>query len=598
MTQTTEEHKKRTIDVRYNLALYLSFLKRYKLLLILGLLTILFIEFSHVVDKYLFKLIIDNSAHFDGKTLLVTDFVYFLLLLAALYLVVLCLKAGTNWLRLHFINVLEVKMILDVKRNFFEHILHLSHRFHTTHKTGSLISRLIRGGSAIERMTDVLVFNVAPLVFQFIVVTISLIYFNFVSALVVFITIVLFISYGFFVQSYQRPKHYIANTMEDREKAYISDVFTNIDSIKYFGKEKTITERFRQLSAKTMQTLLRAWNYWRWLGSGQDLIVGLGTLFLLYFSLRDFIHGEITVGTLAFIYTIYGNLMPPLYGFVHGMRNFYRAMVDFEDLFQYGKIKNDILDKPHAPKLLIREGKIEFKHVTFKYHKNTVLHDFTLTIHPHQKVALVGHSGSGKSTVVKLLYRLYDLHDGSILIDGKDIQDVQQESLRSDLSIVPQECVLFDDTVYNNIAFSRPDATSKEVWKAIRFAQLDKPIQTFPYKEQTIVGERGVKLSGGEKQRVSLARALLANKKILVLDEATSSLDSQTEHDIQQDLKQLMKGRTVIIIAHRLSTIMHADKIVVLDKGRIIQAGSHQELIKQRGKYRTLWRLQQGGYIK
>ncbi len=598
MTQTTEKNKKRNIDVRYNLSLYLSFLKRYKLLFILGLLTILFIEFSHVVDKYLFKLIIDNSTYFDGKTLIVSDFVRFLFLLAALYLVVLCLKAVTNWLRLHFINVLEVKMILDVKRNFFEHILHLSHRFHTTHKTGSLISRLIRGGSAIERMTDVLVFNVAPLVFQFIVVTLSLLYFNFVSALVVFITIVLFISYGFFVQSYQQPKHYIANMMEDREKAYISDVFTNIDSIKYFGKEKTIIERFRQLSAKTMQTLLRAWNYWRWLDSGQNLIVGLGTLFLLYFSLRDFIHGEITVGTLAFIYTIYGNLMPPLYGFVHGMRNFYRAMVDFEDLFQYGKIMNDILDKPHAPKLLIHEGKIEFRHVTFKYHKNTVLHDFTLTIHPHQKVALVGHSGSGKSTVVKLLYRLYDLHDGAILIDAKDIHDVQQESLRSELSIVPQECVLFDDTVYNNIAFSRSDATSKEIWKAIRFAQLDKTIQTFPLKEQTIVGERGVKLSGGEKQRVSLARALLANKKILVLDEATSSLDSQTEHDIQQDLKQLMKGRTVIIIAHRLSTIMHADKIVVLDKGRIIQYGSHQELIKQRGKYRTLWRLQQGGYIK
>ncbi|MBS3145041.1 ABC transporter ATP-binding protein [Candidatus Woesearchaeota archaeon] len=598
MTQTTKDSKKRTIDIRYNLSIYFSFLKRYKLLFILSLLTILFLESSQVVDKYLFKLIIDRSTQVEGNSLLATNFMQFLLSLALIYLVLICSKAVANWLRHHFINVLEARMIFDVKRRFFDHILYLSHRFHTTHKTGSLISRLIRGGGSIERMTDVLVFNIAPLLFQLGVVSLSLLYFNWISALVVFITIILFIGYGFLVQFYQQPKHQLTNMAEDREKAYISDVFTNIDSIKYFGKEKTITERFRHLGTKSKEALLKAWNYWRWLDSGQTLIIGLGTFFLLYFSLKDFLRGNITVGTLAFIYMIYGNLMPAMYSFVHGMRQFYRAMIDFEDLFQYGKTTNDIHDKAHAKKLSITEGKIEFRHVTFKYHKNTVLQDFTLTIHPHQKVALVGHSGSGKSTIIKLLYRLYDLDEGVILIDGKDIRDVQQESLRSELSIVPQECVLFDDTIYNNIAFSRSEASSKEVWKAIRFAQLDKTIQIFPEKEQTIVGERGVKLSGGEKQRVSFARALLANKNVLILDEATSSLDSQTEHEIQQDLKQLMKGRTVIIIAHRLSTIMRADKIVVMDKGKIIQLGTHEQLIRHKGKYRTLWRLQQGGYIK
>jgi len=211
---------------------------------------------------------------------------------------------------------------------------------------------------------------------------------------------------------------------------------------------------------------------------------------------------------------------------------------------------------------------------------------------------LVGPSGSGKTTLVKLLYRFYDVDSGSILIDGRDIRDFKQESLRSELSIVPQECILFDDTIYNNLIFSNPKASRQNVFKAIKFAQLDKIINKFPKKENTIVGERGVKLSGGEKQRVSIARALLANKKVLVLDEATSSLDSKTEHDIQKDLPKLMRGRTSVIIAHRLSTIMNADMIIVVDKEKVVQKGKHSDLIKNKGMYRRLWNLQRGGYIK
>jgi ATP-binding cassette subfamily B protein len=287
-----------------------------------------------------------------------------------------------------------------------------------------------------------------------------------------------------------------------------------------------------------------------------------------------------------------------MYGFSHGIRGFYRSMADFQDLFEYGKIQNEIKDIPNAPELTIEKGTIEFKDIAFSYNKKPIFKDFSLEIKPNEKVALVGHSGSGKSTLVKLLYRLYDLEKGRILIDGNDIKTVKQESLRSELAIVPQEAVLFDDTIYNNILFSNPQATRKEVFQAIKFAQLDTLIETFPLKENTVVGQRGVKLSGGEKQRVSIARALLANKRVLVLDEATSALDSQTEHDIQADLKKLLEGRTAIIIAHRLSTIMHADKIVVLDKGKIVQMGSHRQLITKPGRYRQLWNLQKGGYIK
>ena len=312
----------------------------------------------------------------------------------------------------------------------------------------------------------------------------------------------------------------------------------------------------------------------------------------------QFLNYEMSLGTIVFIYTAYGSLVGNMFGFVWGMRGFSRAMADFEYLFEYGKSKNEIKDKPGAKNLNIEKGEIEFKDVSFKYGKRNLFDGFNLKIKPNQKVAFVGHSGCGKTTLIKLLYRFYDLNYGEIKIDGESIGDFKQESLRSEMSIVPQEAILFDDTIYNNVSFSNPKASQRAVMQAMKFAQLDKIVNEFPKKEKTIVGERGIKLSGGEKQRVSIARAILANKKILVLDEATSSLDSQTEHEIQQDFERLMKGRTNIIIAHRLSTIMNADKIVVLDKGKIVQMGTHRQLINQQGRYKQLWNLQKGGYIR
>ena len=308
--------------------------------------------------------------------------------------------------------------------------------------------------------------------------------------------------------------------------------------------------------------------------------------------------GEITIGTVVFIYTIYGGVIMQMFNFAHGLRMFYRSMADLQDLFDYGKVENEVKDKKGSKALNVRKGEINFDHVNFNYGRRKIFSNFNLKIKENEKVALVGQSGCGKTTLIKLLYRLYDVDRGNILIDGKDIRDFKQETLRGELSIVPQECVLFDDTIYNNIAFSNPKASRREVMRAIKFAQLDKIIRFFPDREKTVVGERGVKLSGGEKQRVSIARAILANKKILVLDEATSALDSETEHEIQRDLVKLMKGRTSIIIAHRLSTIMHSDRIVVMKKGKIIEQGKHKDLLRKRGEYYRLWNLQKGGYIK
>ncbi|MCK5149397.1 ABC transporter ATP-binding protein [Candidatus Pacearchaeota archaeon] len=586
------------IDFKYNLSIFWSFLKNYKLMWITLLFLVFLSQGKQVLDKFLFKTIIDRGTEFAAGNLAREILIGALLIIGIIFLVLIVFNTLLHWFQLHLLNKLDACLIRDLRKKFFNHIICLDHNFHVTHKTGSLISRLMRGSGAIERMTDVIIFSFAPLILQATIVTISIIYFNWISALTIFLTMGVFILFNIYIQKAQEDSKITLNKTEDLEKGTTADIFTNIDSIKYFGKENLIKTKYKKLLENTKEKFLKNLGYFRWLDAGQSLILGIGTFFVIYFPLMDFLNKQITLGTLTFIYTIYLGLMGPMFSFVHGIRGYYRSMADFQELFEYGKIKKEILDRSNSKKLEIKKGEIEFKNIFFNYGKRKIFEDFNLIIPANKKIALVGHSGCGKTTMIKLLYRFYDIQKGEILIDKKNIKDFKQESLRGEMSMVPQECILFDDTIYNNIAFSNPKASKEEVMKAIKFAQLDRIIKEFPDKEKTIVGERGVKLSGGEKQRVSIARAILANKKILVLDEATSSLDSQTEYDIQRDLKELMRGRTSIIIAHRLSTIMHADKIVVLKKGKIVQMGTHRQLINQQGEYKKLWNLQKGGYIK
>jgi ATP-binding cassette subfamily B protein len=448
-------------------------------------------------------------------------------------------------------------------------------------------------------MSDTLVFNFLNTFFQIIIIILSLIYLDWFSAILIFGVVVAFLGYSFYIQRLQEPANLEYNKKEDIEKANISDVFTNIDSIKYFGKEKFIETRYKKLSEDTRKIELKQWDYFNWMSGGQVLILSIGTFFVVFFPLMSFLHKGISIGTLTYIYTVYLSLTGGMYNLIQGVRGFYRSMADFQDLFEYNKVEKEIKDRPGAKDLKVLRGEVFFNNITFKYGEKLLfgLRNFNLKIKPGEKVAIVGHSGSGKTTLIKLLYRFYDIDSGEIDLDGEDIRNVKQESLRSELSIVPQECVLFDDTIFNNIRFSNPDASRKQVMDAIRFAQLDYFVNNLPKRENTIVGERGVKLSGGERQRVSIARAILANKKILVLDEATSSLDSETEHEIQKKLHKLLEGRTSIIIAHRLSTIMSADRIIVMKNGKIIQEGTHNKLINSYGEYKKLWDLQKGGYI-
>ncbi len=593
-----KEKGKPPLNFKRNIKIYWSFLKKNRMEAFWILFIILIIQLAYVVDKFLYKIIIDRGTDFFSGGIVKTAFIQILLGVLIAYILLNIIQIFGEWIKTGLLSKMDSEIILQIKKKYFNHILDLDHQFHTTHKTGSLISRMNRGASASETMTDILVFSFIPLIVQLIAVGLSIAYFSLAPAIVILFIAIAFVSYSLFIQNLQKNAKAEYNNLEDAEKGNISDIFTNIDSIRFFGKENYIKNKYNSLAEKTKSAAIKYWNYFRWFDAGQIIILGIGTILLIYFPIISFLKGELTIGTIAFIYTIYGNIIGNMFSFVHGIRGFYRAMTDFQELFEYGEIKPVIVDKQKAEPLEIKQGKIEFEDVTFSYGKKELFKKFNLKIPANKKVALVGHSGCGKTSLVKILYRLYDVQGGQIFIDGQDVRDVKQESLRSEMAIVPQECILFDDTVYNNIKFSKPNAKRKEVLQAIKFAQLDKIIATFPNKEKTIVGERGVKLSGGEKQRVSIARAILADKKILVLDEATSALDSETEHEIQKDLEKLMNGRTSIIIAHRLSTIMNSDMIVVMKKGKIIQTGTHRELITEGGEYAKLWEFQKGGYIK
>ncbi len=592
--------KTRKIDFKYNLRIYFGFMKKYKWIVVGLLFVILVNSLKHVLDRYLFKVIVDNGTELSAGTQIASQFIHVATIVGVIFVGTSIINTFVRWLEIHWINNMEVSMIADLKRKFFDHILSLDHSFHVTHKTGSMISRITRGGNAVERMTDTLAFNFVSVLIEFIVMIFSLIYLDWSSAIIIFIVMVAFVSFSLYLQRKQQASNLALNRREDIEKANIGDIFTNVDSIKFFGKEFFIKRKYSKLSGDTKTATLTNYNYFRWMSSGQSFILAVGTFFVVFFPIMNFIHGNISLGTLTFIYTVYLSLTGSMFNLLQGVRGFYRSMADFQDLFEYGKVQKDIKDKPNAPDLKVTRGGVYFKNIFFHYNKKRSfgLENFSLRIKPNEKVALVGHSGCGKTTLIKLLYRLYDIQGGEILIDGENIKDVKQESLRSELSIVPQECVLFDDTIFNNVRFSNPKATREEVMAAIKFAQLDKLIETLPKKDKTIVGERGVKLSGGEKQRVSIARAILANKKVLVLDEATSALDSETEHEIQKNLHDLLQGRTSIIIAHRLSTIMNSDRIIVMKHGEIIQEGTHNQLINKPGEYNKLWNLQKGGYIK
>ncbi len=384
------------------------------------------------------------------------------------------------------------------------------------------------------------------------------------------------------------------NDMDSKANTRAIDSLINYETVKYFSNEGFEARRYDDSLGVWEEAAVRNQTSLAALNAGQSFIVAAGVTVLMFLAAHHVTQKTMTIGDLVLVNAYMIQLYLPLHflGFVY--REIKHSLADMEKMFTLLEIHTEVEDKPNAAPLHVSGGVIRFEHVDFHYdEKRQILFDMSFEIPAGRTLAVVGASGAGKSTLSRLLFRFYDVSQGRILIDGQDIREVSQASLRAAIGIVPQDTVLFNDTIYYNIAYGRPDATREEIMQAAKHAHIHDFINSLPDKYESMVGERGLKLSGGEKQRVAIARAILKNPHILIFDEATSALDSKSEKNIQAELKQISENRTTLIIAHRLSTVIDADRILVLDHGRIVETGTHKELLEKNGMYAHMWSLQQ-----
>jgi ATP-binding cassette subfamily B protein len=476
----------------------------------------------------------------------------------------------------------------------FTHIHRLSMRYHITRKTGGLSRIIERGVKGVDFLLRFLLFSIGPLILELTLVSIIFAaYFGWLYMVVVLVTIAIYVTYTFRITEWRVQVRRRMNEKDTDANQKAIDSLLNFETVKYFNAEGWEAARYDKAMAAYEKFAVQTGQSLSILNVGQNVIITTGLMLVMVMSAQGVRAGTLTVGDFVMVNAYMMQITMPL-GFLGTVyREIRQALVDMGEMFGLLAQPSEVNDKPGAKPLSISAGRIEFDHVDFAYDAaRPILKDFSLTVEPGQRVALVGHSGSGKSTVGRLLFRFYDVTSGHVRIDGQDVKDVTQSSLHAKIGVVPQDTVLFNDTIRYNIAYGRPEASQAEVEAAARAAKIHDFIVSLPEGYQTVVGERGLKLSGGEKQRVGIARTLLKNPPILILDEATSALDTQTERDIQESLHAMGEGRSVIVIAHRLSTIADADQIVVMDQGRIIERGTHDALIAQGGRYAAMWAAQ------
>ena len=492
-----------------------------------------------------------------------------------------------------FANVTQ-RAIRRVALQVFEHLHSLSLRFHLDRQTGGVSRDIERGTRGIGFLLNFTLFNILPTLLEIgLVAGILLKKYSPWFAIITFITLVIYIAITLFITEWRMVVRRTMNDLDSKANTRAIDSLLNYETVKYFGNEQYEANRYDHHMEKWEDAAVRNQTSLALLNSVQSVVIAIGITILMLLAADQVVKGKMTVGDLVLVNVFMIQLYMPLHflGFVY--REIRHSLADMEKMFSLLHEDREIADAPDAAVLQVGRAEVRFEQVSFSYAQDRqILFDVSFAIPAGHKVAVVGSSGAGKSTLSRLLFRFYDVQQGRILVNGQDIRGVTQTSLRAAIGIVPQDTVLFNDTIYYNIAYGKPGATRDEIMAAAQAAHIHDFIESLPQGYDSMVGERGLKLSGGEKQRVAIARAILKNPAILIFDEATSALDSKSEKAIQAELRAIAQNRTTLVIAHRLSTIVDADQILVMDQGRIVERGTHRELLAQNRLYAQMWNLQ------
>jgi len=476
----------------------------------------------------------------------------------------------------------------------FKHMHSLSLTFHLNRQTGGLTRAIDRGAKGIEFLLRFTAFEIVPVIVELFTVGIVLwVTFGFVYAAVTVSTVLVYIVYTIKVTEWRIAIRRKMNIADENASTKAIDSLLNYETVKYFNAEIVEAERFDVAMKLYEDSAVKARASLSIVNIGQGGIIALGLFIIMGMAGEDIASEKMSIGDFVVVNTFLLQLYLPLnfLGFVY--REIRQSLLDMGRMFALVDEKPDIIDKQKAYNLNVHSGKIEFKNISFSYGNRKILKDLSFVVNPGHKVAIVGPTGAGKSTISKLIFRFYDPSSGNIFIDDQCLRDVTQSSLRSNIGVVPQDTVMFNDTIKYNISYSKPGSSMTEIENVAKLSSIDKFIADLELGYETVVGERGLKLSGGEKQRVAIARALLKNPKIFIFDEATSALDTKTEKLIEKSLKKLSNKNTTLVIAHRLSTVIDANKIIVLEKGKIAEQGTHKELLQKNGLYAEMWMRQQ-----
>jgi len=491
-------------------------------------------------------------------------------------------------------TVVAQHAVRELANRTFRHLHALSLRFHLERRTGGLNRVIERGVNGVDTIVRMAVLNSIPTAVELAMISgMVAFYFGWIYVLVVLVTVALYVWFTFWASDRRIAIRRDMNDSDTEAHAKAVDSLLNYETVKYFSNENHEAHRFDASMARYERAAIRTYTSLGWLNTGQAVIFTLGTVICMLLAARDVAAGALTIGGFVMINAILMQLYLPLNFMGMVYREIKQGLIDIETMFALLHEPPEIVDRPGAKPLRVTKGEIKFENVSFAYDpERQILKHVSFEVPAGKMVAIVGPSGAGKSTISRILFRFYELSGGRVLIDGQNISDVTQASLRAAIGMVPQDTVLFNDTILYNVRYGRPEASDREVREAARLAQIHDFIMTLPQGYDSLVGERGLKLSGGEKQRVAIARTILKSPPILMLDEATSALDSHTEKEIQDALERVARQRTSLVIAHRLSTVVHADNIIVLDHGEIVEQGTHLELLARGGLYASLWARQ------